>query len=97
MRSGVNFCSRKNTRATCCVIVEAPWRMPPVTSATAARAMPFGSMPLCSRKRASSTAITASCISLGIFSIGTNWRRSAPKVAISTPSAENTCSGSLGR
>ena len=55
LRSAVNCGVSSMVRTSCWVMVEAPCFMPPVSSASAARAMPLGSIPPCSRKRASST------------------------------------------
>ena len=72
----------------CIVSVDPPWATPPaVTFVTAARRKPRGSNPLCSKKRESSIAITASCITGATFSSATSLRFSSKTVAILVPSA----------
>jgi hypothetical protein len=80
------------------VIVLAPWpRLPDSRLLTAARAMPVRSMPECSKNRSSSAARIACFITSGTSSMRTTLRRSSPNSPISTPSAVQTRSGTLGR
>ena len=60
LRTSVRALPRNSPRASCCVIVLAPWRTPPARRlAASARALPRRSSPQCERKRRSSDAITA--------------------------------------
>ncbi len=61
----------------CCVSVEAPWVASLEAFFTAARSMPVGSIPPCSKNRLSSVATTASRITGAIRSSGTTMRSSA--------------------
>ncbi len=58
----------------CWVSVEPPCVAPPAAFEAKARTRPLGSTPPCSKKRRSSTAITAFCMWGEISSIGTMMR-----------------------
>jgi hypothetical protein len=62
-----------------------------------ARATPGRSMPWWEKNSSSSAARMASRILTGKLSYDTTVRFSAPYSPISSPSAEKTCMGSLGR
>jgi hypothetical protein len=67
LRSNVRLLLRKMLRASCCVMVEPPWRQRPLCARTITeRMMPTGSTPQCSRNRRSSTETSASFIGCGM-------------------------------
>ena len=89
--SAIRSASKRRMRTSCWQMVEAPDTCSPaVRFCSAARTMPRKSMHGLSQKVLSSAATWASIRSCGISSNGTTSRRSAAKVASSTPSAETT-------
>ena len=75
LRSKVTLSPTSRFFATCCVMVEPPWRLSPPMVFMKARVTLRTSTPWCSKKRLSSAATNAFCTNSGTSASGTQCRR----------------------